>query len=62
VCKSNVWNIACPGGFVVVLNKRRATQAGARLPGAPAYSPSVDISVAFSATTEAAMKDQQAFG
>ena len=26
-----------PGVFVVVLNKRRATQTGARLPGAPAY-------------------------
>ena len=37
VCKSNVWNIACPGVFVVVLNKRRTTQTGARLPGAPAY-------------------------
>ncbi|MAY18364.1 MAG: hypothetical protein CMH21_11605, partial [Methylophaga sp.] len=35
---------------LVVLNKRQATQAGARLPGAPAYSPSVDISGAFSAT------------
>ena len=29
VCKSNVWNIACPGVFVVILNKRRATLSGA---------------------------------
>ncbi|ASF49110.1 hypothetical protein Q7A_03500 [Methylophaga nitratireducenticrescens] len=52
VCKSNVWNIACPGVFVVILNKRRAKllhpahapdlhpcrpRRPARLPGAPAY-------------------------
>jgi len=29
VCKSNVWNIACPDVFVVILNKRRATRSGA---------------------------------
>ena len=43
-----------PDVFVVILNKRRATQTGARLPGAPAYSPSVDISGAFSVTTRRA--------
>ena len=40
-----------PGVFVVILNKRRVTQTGTRLPSAPAYSPSVDISGAFSVTT-----------
>ncbi|MAP27347.1 MAG: hypothetical protein CMH17_10520 [Methylophaga sp.] len=43
-----------PGVFVVVLNKRQETQTGARLPGAPAYRPSVDISGAFSVTTQRA--------